>query len=129
MEFALQVPELLERYDELDTASTTVSSDVAELLSDCERLEDKYRRWHNSLKHTVHASGTEFFTMRNVEDFSTYASLVADRTLHTAYAFTDQKFAFLHQQYWCCDYYLRQTIFHLREYQRRCSSPGVQTEQ
>ncbi|KAM0715243.1 hypothetical protein Q7P37_008741 [Cladosporium fusiforme] len=129
MELALQVPELLERYDCLNVEGATASPDVEQLLSDCERVENRYRQWYADLQETAGARVTGFYKTTDVENFPTYASLVLDRTLQGAYQFTDQKFAFLHQQYWCCMYFLRETIFHLREYQQQWSKSSSLNEQ
>lgn len=118
MELALQVPELLERYDALNIESPVVLPEAAALLSDCERLEREYQNWCiDSLQPTTtRPPGTPHYSTKSVDSFPTFAALIHDRTLSNGFVFADSKLSFLYRQHWCSQYFLQSTIAWLREY-------------
>lgn len=118
MDFALQVPELLERYDAFDVNAADALEKARELLSDCEGLRSGFEQWFVGLQQSKAGPSGMPYTILEVENFPTYAALVSDRTLSNGYHSANQKLTFLCLQYWCCMYFLRSTIAHLHAYVR-----------
>lgn len=116
MELALQVPELLERYDALDIATSTFLSEAEALLSDCQRLDHEHQNWYtDSLQPTTKTYIAPYST-KSIDSFPTFAALIRNRTLSNGFVFADSKLSSLYRQYWCCQYFLQSTIAQLREY-------------
>nr|OQO20111.1 hypothetical protein B0A51_11792 [Rachicladosporium sp. CCFEE 5018] len=115
MSLALQTPGLLERHDNLDLQSADSAETASELLANCERLDEEMRRWYEGLLMGLRMQNLSPYMEMPIEEFDAFCSVVQDRTLQTGFVFLDQKFAFLHSQYWCCIYYLRSTLASLRQ--------------
>ncbi|KAK6434307.1 hypothetical protein LTR95_009514 [Oleoguttula sp. CCFEE 5521] len=121
MSLALQIPGLLERHDSLDLKSAHSAEAAVKLLADCERLDEEIRKWYEGFLMGLRAQNLAPYMELPIEDFDAFCNLVQDRTLKTGFVFLDQKFAFMHSQYWCCIYYLRSTLASLRQRMRSAS--------
>ncbi|KAI7196095.1 hypothetical protein KC363_g1033 [Hortaea werneckii] len=129
---AIQVPGLLERYDDLSAGmgdgSTTVR-DLEGLLAECGRIERKLRDcfWGWELEHCFlqetwtydthegeEARGKKFpsfFTEEPIEKFPTFCQVFPDReTFPHAYTFPSFSIAYLASLYWMCLHFLRTTV-------------------
>lgn len=116
MEFALQVPGMLERYDAFNIKPAESLNDARNLLSDCECLHGRFQQWQDSLQTSGSGPDGAPYKVLEVEKFPTYAALTANRTLSFGYHFRNQQLGFLYLQYWCSMYFLQDTMAYLREY-------------
>lgn len=105
LNFALQIPELLQRYDALDLRCATAMEEIQTLMSDCRLLYGDFRQWHIALQQSASGPGGAAYTTLNVEMFPTYAALVSDRTLSAGFRFARPNIAFLCLHYWCSTYF------------------------
>nr|OQO17910.1 hypothetical protein B0A51_15795 [Rachicladosporium sp. CCFEE 5018] len=122
----IQVPGLLQRFDELDDDGPMALLDADLLMMDCERIESELRKWLDRYHDSIHSHGLQPFTLVTVNEFSTYASLISDRTMPTAYRFTGFLPAYVHSQYWIAMFHVRTTIKAIRELRQNLdqSSPS-----
>ncbi|OQN98455.1 hypothetical protein B0A48_15725 [Cryoendolithus antarcticus] len=122
----IQVPGLLQRFDELDDDGPMALLDADLLMMDCERIESELRKWLDRYHDSIHSHGLQPFTLVTVNEFSTYASLISDWTMPTAYRFTGFLPAYVHSQYWIAMFHVRTTIKAIRELRQNLdqSSPS-----
>ncbi|KAL1583162.1 hypothetical protein WHR41_07979 [Cladosporium halotolerans] len=114
-DMTIQVPRLLQRSDELDCNSPHILDQIKGLLSACESLEADLRSWLHVLHDSMALLSLPPYREANVDSFKTFASLVTDRTMTTAYRFESFMSGYIHVQYWVAMHYLRSTIKDLRE--------------
>ncbi|KAI7341220.1 hypothetical protein KC315_g254 [Hortaea werneckii] len=128
---AIQVPGLLERYDDLvmgmGVGSTTVM-DLEGFLVECRSIEGKMRDcfWGWGFEHAFlqepwtydlqqeEAGGGEnstFFTEEPIENFPTFCQVFPDKqTFPHAYAFPNFSIGYLASLYWMCVHFVRTTV-------------------
>ncbi|KAI7222614.1 hypothetical protein KC333_g1060 [Hortaea werneckii] len=128
---AIQVPGLLERYDDLVAGmgggSTTVM-DLEGLLAECRSIEGKMRDcfwgwefehaflqepWTYDLQQEEAGGGkhSSFFTEEPIENFPTFCQVFPDKeTFPHAYAFPNFSIGYLASLYWMCLHFVRTTV-------------------
>ncbi|KAK6442424.1 hypothetical protein LTR95_001332 [Oleoguttula sp. CCFEE 5521] len=125
-DMTIQVPGLLQRFDELDENDPMTLLDADLLMLECERIASELRDWLDRYHDSIHSHGMQPYTLTAISDFPTYASLVSDRTMPTAYRFTGFLTAYVHSQYWIAMFHVRSTIKAIRELRQNMdqSSPS-----
>ncbi|KAK1824184.1 hypothetical protein LTR12_001485 [Friedmanniomyces endolithicus] len=106
-DIAVQVPGILEHYDNLDPQHKSYTSHIDALLSDAAALEQEMRIWQSDCHKSTLGPP---YHLRPVADFPTFAALCSDRTFPTAHMFPGFTAAYLHATYWVCMYFLRATV-------------------
>lgn len=107
---ALQVPGVLERYDNLDLQSETLIEDIDAILIEAKRLEVEMKEWFGSFQAALKSDGKAPWRLVDVEQFSTFAGLCPDRTIDQAFEFPSFMVAYLIGVYWTVMHFMRATI-------------------
>ncbi|KAK5107464.1 hypothetical protein LTR62_001262 [Meristemomyces frigidus] len=107
---AIQIPGLLGRFDQLGDSVPLSVEFVMELLGECEGIERRLRDWWFDWELKALLDGSLLYEEHAIEDFTLFASLVADRTFSTAYMFVSFPVAYLASMYWMCMHFLRKEI-------------------
>ncbi|EMC91193.1 hypothetical protein BAUCODRAFT_52563, partial [Baudoinia panamericana UAMH 10762] len=110
---AIQLPGLLERYDRLGGDDALSLPNVVDLLVDCELLEASLRDWFLDWDVRALLDGRNLYAERPMDDFRTFASLVDDRAIDTAFRFASFPIAYLCSLYWMCMHFLRNLMLSL----------------
>ncbi|OQO02365.1 hypothetical protein B0A48_11919 [Cryoendolithus antarcticus] len=97
-DIAVQVPGLLERYDNLELRVDAIDAIIAEAA----RIETDMRNWL--------ASSDLHYSTQPISDFNNFATLCSDRTFGDAYMFANFMVASLYSKYWICLYFIRTTV-------------------
>ncbi|KAK4501013.1 hypothetical protein PRZ48_006819 [Zasmidium cellare] len=100
-----QIPGLLERCDNLDVESSL--DDIDDLLLDCEALLSSMRAEVAMLSSCTVKNGKACFTLVDITTYTTFTTLVHDRTLDRAYWFSSYLNCYLYSQYWLRMFLLR----------------------
>lgn len=111
----MQVPGQLQKLDRIDTTSPFALEELELLLAESAVLESGLRSWLEKYHESLSGHGLKAYTLVNVNEFVTFASLVPDRTMPTAYRFASFWSAYIHSQYWIAMHYLRTNIKIARE--------------
>lgn len=112
---ALQVPSVLERYDNLDMQSDTLIEDIDAILVEARRLEVEMREWFASFQHALRMSGKAHWRLVDVEQFSTFCGVCSDRTIDRAFEFPNFMVAYLVGVYWNVMHFMRATVQKLHQ--------------
>lgn len=104
---AIQVPEVLQRHDAIDTSSPIAIEEIDKILQMSFELEMKMRAWWSEWQDEATVDNMVDCELRPIEDFPTFASLVPDRTFVLAFTFPDFQTGYIYSVYWM-------VIFHLR---------------
>jgi hypothetical protein len=107
---ALQVPAILERWDQLEEQEEKSLEDIDALLRESRRLELEMRSWFQEYQRAAETGGVVLFSLADVECFSTFARLVSDRTIDRFFAFPNFMISYLVCVYWDLMHFLRTTI-------------------
>ncbi|USW57909.1 Putative zn(2)-C6 fungal-type DNA-binding domain-containing protein [Septoria linicola] len=109
-EYALQVPDLLESWDEFAKGDKLDVTRLDEFLFEARTLEQGLRLWFHGFQSKARSSGTELHILVGVEQFPTFCSLVSDRTVDKCFLFPSFMIAYLVSVYWDVMHFLRTTI-------------------
>lgn len=109
-DMALQVPGLLERYDELDNRASDAVERIDEILGEAKMLEMEMRDWFRNYQVRSKWSEEKLFELSDISNFPVFAGLVKDRTLKEAYMFPNFMVSYLLSVYWDVMHFLRTMI-------------------
>lgn len=118
-DIAIQVPGMLQKYDEIDIETSTALSDIDSVLKESVRLESELRSWFAEWKASATIENRNDCELRPIHEFTTFASLVSDRTFQHAYRFLDFLVAYLHSVYWMVMFHIRTNIQSLQKLRHR----------
>ncbi|KAK5747540.1 hypothetical protein LTR17_000183 [Elasticomyces elasticus] len=107
---AIQIPGLLQRFDQLGETVALSSENIDDLLRDCDEIEHSLREWFLDWKIQFALQGSDLYQERSIDDFPTFIRCVTDRTFSTAFMFNQFPIAYLTSVYWLSMYYLRLNI-------------------
>ncbi|KAK4972136.1 hypothetical protein LTR42_006642 [Elasticomyces elasticus] len=107
---AIQIPGLLQRFDQLGEVVALSPENIDELLRDCDDIEHNLREWFLDWKIQFALQGSDLYQERSIDEFPTFVSRVTDRTFETAFMFDQFPIAYLTSVYWLSMYYLRFNI-------------------
>lgn len=107
---ALQVPLILQRYDDLDLDGETSLEEIDAILSEAKRLEVEMRTWFASFQNVLRMSGKSPWRLVDVDSFATFAGNCSDRTIDRAFEFPNFMVAYLIGVYWNVMHFMRSTM-------------------
>ncbi|TKA66864.1 hypothetical protein B0A55_08315 [Friedmanniomyces simplex] len=107
---AIQIPGLLQRYDQLGDSVALSVDNIDDLLRDCEHIEQSLRDWLLNWEIRFAFEGVGLYEERPIDDFTTFTSSVQDRTFETAFWFSEFPIAYLASVYWLSMFHLRLNI-------------------
>ncbi|EME39618.1 hypothetical protein DOTSEDRAFT_93692, partial [Dothistroma septosporum NZE10] len=115
---ALQVPAILERYDQL-TANDKVEK-IDAILEDAAKLEREMRVWFIDYQIRSRWNEHKLVELAPLDVFETFVSLCPDRTLEEAYVFPTFMVSYLICVYWDVMHFLRTTVqkLHMAKHKR-----------
>ncbi|KAF2166658.1 hypothetical protein M409DRAFT_66634 [Zasmidium cellare ATCC 36951] len=109
-DIALQVPALLERYDELDHKAGDALEQVDDILREAKMLETEMRDWFRNYQVRSKWADQKLYELSDIQNFPTFAGLIKDRTLKEAFTFPNFMVSYLLSVYWDAMHFLRTMI-------------------
>ncbi|KAK4500382.1 hypothetical protein PRZ48_008571 [Zasmidium cellare] len=104
---ALQVPALLERYDELDPRAPGGVEQIDEILREAKVLETEMRDWFRNYQVRSKWADQKLYELSDIQNFPTFTGLIKDRTLKEAFNFPNFMVSYLLSVYWDTMHFLR----------------------
>ncbi|CAK1368063.1 unnamed protein product [Cercospora beticola] len=120
-EYALQVPGLLERWDDYAQVAEKSVEALDAFLAEASVLERGLRLWFEDFRLQAKSSGRSLYTLTHIEEFQPFCKLISDRTLDKAFLFSSFMVAYLASVYWDVMHFLRTTTkaMHHARYQAK----------
>ena len=109
-EYALQVPALLESWDNFAKQDGNDETRLDDLLAHAKKLERGLRLWYEDFRMKAKISGKDLYTLMGIEQFPTFCGLVSSRTIDKSFMFTSFMVGYLMCVYWDVMHFLRTTI-------------------
>ncbi|KAK4616232.1 hypothetical protein CLAFUW4_10016 [Fulvia fulva] len=120
---ALQVPAILERYDQLKAEDGVGKIDA--ILKDAAKLEQEMRTWFGGYQIRSKWNEHKLFELAPLEAFGTFSSLCPDRTLEEACVFPTFMVSYLICVYWDVTHFLRTSPISCGRQCRSCTWPSI----
>ncbi|KAF2212630.1 hypothetical protein CERZMDRAFT_97127 [Cercospora zeae-maydis SCOH1-5] len=109
-EYALQVPDLLERWDDYVQKGEIFVEALDAFLVEAKVLERGLRIWFEDFRLQAKSSGKALYALAHIEEFQPFCKLISDRTVDKAFMFSSFMVAYLVSVYWDVMHFLRTTI-------------------
>jgi len=107
---AIQIPGLLERYDQLGGSVALSTENCDAVLRDAEAVEQSLKDWFFDWELRFAFQGEGLYDELPIESFPTFTASISDRTFTTAFWFREFPIAYLASVYWLSMYHLRSTL-------------------
>ncbi|KAK1074893.1 hypothetical protein LTR74_000737 [Friedmanniomyces endolithicus] len=124
---AIQVPGLLQRYDQLGDTVALSLENIDDLLRECEQIEQCLRDWLLNWEIQFAFEGVGMYEERPIDDFVTFTDSVQDRTFETAFRFPEFPIAWLASVYWLSMFHLRLNVQSLHKLRHELETDWLPT--
>ncbi|KAK0881027.1 hypothetical protein LTR87_005148 [Friedmanniomyces endolithicus] len=124
---AIQVPGLLQRYDQLGDTVALSLENIDDLLRECEQIEQCLRDWLLNWEIRFAFEGVGIYEECPIDDFATFTDSVQDRTFETAFRFPEFPIAWLASVYWLSMFHLRLNIQSLHKLRHELETDWLPT--
>lgn len=118
-DWAIQVPGLLERHDNLDLGCEGVLEEIDDLLVECREMERELKKWFAGWQAVSAIDHGPVCELAPIADFPTFLSLCPDDAFDQAFMFPDFLIGYLQTMYWMTIFELRTAIQSLHKYRHR----------